>query len=365
MSPGLLFRVRGRTLTRTLTLVADGVENPHNAMTLMHAANMFCCPCLFRDTKDLAASWPGAPLPSAPFPALTDEAFFDGRNPLVALENASGAQDIYGFRLPGGDTPALVVGNERFGISARVLARASATVQIPMSAKRLDTLNVAAAAGVGLYYVCRGGGGSMMIRRDPGKRRPEIAMIAPTDHIELGSSIRSAAAFGWNRLLLEDTNNVWFGVDRGTRSEGRGAARRGQNSIRLIPVREGWSAGFSEVSVITTAGAGIPLHRADFAQGPRQLVAIPDERDANASDQDWGRLGVPVKSVRLELPGGCRPYHYRLIASIVLAEVARQVGRRPDERGRAPQGEPVYGRTLRLLDKSQGETVSHAELLAY
>jgi hypothetical protein len=205
----------------------------------------------------------------------------------------------------------------------------------------------------------------MMVRRDPGKRRPEIAMMAPTDHVELGSSIRSAAAFGWSRLLLEDTNDVWFGVDRGTRSEGRGAARRGRNSIRVIPAREGWSTGFSQVSVITTAGAGTPLHRADFAQGPRQLVAIPDESKANAGDQDWGHLGVPVHMVRLELPGGSRPYHYRLIASIALAEVARQVGRRPDDHGRAPRSEPIYGRTLRLLDKTQGETVAHAELLAY
>ncbi|MBI2920540.1 MAG: hypothetical protein HYY18_05600 [Planctomycetes bacterium] len=342
--------------------MADGVENPHNALTLLHAAKLFACPCLFRDTKGLASAWSGAALDAQPLPVLPDEISLDEWNPLVALENSPGARDIYGYRLPAGETPALVVGNERFGISARVLARAQQTVQIPMHSTGLNTINVAAAAGVALYYICRGGGSPTTARRDPGKRRPEVALIAPGDHFELGSSIRSAAAFGWSRLLLEDSNCVWFGVDRATRSEGRGAARRSRNSIRVIPAREGWSAGFSEVCVVTTTGPGVPLHRADLAGGPRQLLAIPDESDSVAAAQDWSRLGAVVKPVHLDLPGGTHPYHYRLIASIVLAEAARQVGRRPHERGPAASPEPIYQRALKLVDAAGGEPVSHEEL---
>ena len=98
-----------------------------------------------------------------------------------------------------------------------------------MSGVTLNTLNVAAATGVALYYLSAGFGGKLQITSHPEKRRPEILFMAAGDHIELGSAIRSAGAFGWNRLFLEDREKIWFGCDRVTRSEGRGAAKRGRN----------------------------------------------------------------------------------------------------------------------------------------
>ena len=54
---------------------------------------------------------------------------------------------------------------------------------------------------------------------------------------------------------MDDRRAVWFGVDRITRSEGRGAARRGRNPIRVIPTQADSAYAFHEVSVITRSDA--------------------------------------------------------------------------------------------------------------
>ena len=89
-------------------------------------------------------------------------------SPLVAFENAAGAADVYGFRLPGAGRAAIVVGNERTGIGQDLLAAATHMVRVPMVSRRINTINVAAAAAVALYYLTRGGGGS----RGTGQRDP-------------------------------------------------------------------------------------------------------------------------------------------------------------------------------------------------
>ena len=55
------------------------------------------------------------------------------------------------------------------------------------------------------------GGGKLHARADPHRSRPELLLLGAGDHVELGSTIRSAAAFGWNRALVEDRAGVWFG----------------------------------------------------------------------------------------------------------------------------------------------------------
>jgi hypothetical protein len=40
-----------------ITLVGDGIENPRNAQTMLHAAAMFNSPCLFRDRCGLTHDW--------------------------------------------------------------------------------------------------------------------------------------------------------------------------------------------------------------------------------------------------------------------------------------------------------------------
>src|SRR5207249_2924827 len=150
---------------------------------------------------------------------------------------------------------------------------------------------------------------------------------------------RSAGAFGWERVLLEDRMGVWFGAGRSVKAEGRAAARRHRNPIHLIPTTTDSHYAFAEVCIITsrpTTGSTL-IHRANLAGGPKQLLVIADESGVDsggvadaggAGGGEWHRLGRDVRFLHLDLPREEFVYHYRLIASIALAEVARQVGRK-------------------------------------
>lgn len=124
--------------------------------------------------------------------------------------------------------------------------------------------------------------------------------------------------------------SAWFAADRVTRSLGRGAARRARNPIHVLPVRG--DEFFDEVCVVSARGDGVPLQRADLARGPRQLVVIPDETSGDSDERDLAHLGRHVRRVHLEIEHGVRR-PFRSVASIALAEIARQVGswRRPIE----------------------------------
>ena len=111
---------------------------------------------------------------------------------------------------------------------------------------------------------------------------------------------------------------------------------------------------------------GTPLRRANLARGPQQLVVIPDESKVKVKEEDWQRLGKAIRYVRIDLPGQVPVYHYRLIASIALAEVSRQVGRRRRPApGRPRRHEPLYDRSLKLLTEDRGETVYLEDLMGY
>lgn len=321
------------------TLVLDGVENPGNVAALAEAAGLFGWRCTRRGGADL-----GVPLPEVTLDELA------GSSPLVALENAPGADDVYGFRFPPGPRPALVVGNERKGISREILDRADRVVQIPLPSRQINTINVAAAAAVALHYLARGGGGRLHTRADPERLRPELLLVAPTDEIELGSAIRSAAAFGWSTLHLEDRRGVWFGTDRVTRSLGRGAARRGRNSIRVVPTSPDRSFDFEQAVIVTAGSAAEPLHRVDLARGPRQLLVVADEQAVDLAVEELGRFASSVRMAGLDLAG--IGHRFRLVASIALAEAARQVGGSSGRRGYGRSRPISYDHTLEVQDMS-------------
>lgn len=239
--------------------------------------------------------------------------------PILAIENACGAEELFKYRPPPGPL-AVVVGNERKGVSRRVLRLADRVLRIPIASTQINTVNVAAAAAIALFHLsrCRGG----RVGASGGLGRPDVLLTGVGDAIELGSAVRSAACFGWRRVFIDDRHATWFATDRVTRSMGRGAARSGRNPIRVLPVREDHA--FDEVCVVCADGEGEPLSRVDLARGPRQLVVIPD---GNGFHEDSAaRLGRRVRWVYLDTePRSLRPF--RLTASIVLGEIARQVGR--------------------------------------
>src|SRR5262249_27329868 len=246
---------------------------------------------------------------------------------IIAFDNLPGARDIYGFRA--GQNFAVLVGNERRGLSHELASVATDRVQVPMISRRINCLNVAAASAVALYYLCAPPVGPMATRKDPRGRRPELLLLGAGDHFELGSTIRSAAAPGWERAFIEDPHRIWFGCDRGIRAEGRAAARRARNEILLVPCPAGCVYNYSQVVVVTHQKIGAPLHRTNFAGGPNQLVIIPDGSRIDVTAYDWSRFGTDIKFAHLSLPTLEFQYHYRLVATIALAEVSRQVGRPP------------------------------------
>jgi len=347
-------------MSSSVTLVGDAIENPANALTMMHAAAMFGAECRFRDTKGLA-----------------DAELFAGRGlrviaggevralhpRIVACDNLPGAADVYGFNA--GPEFALLVGNERRGLSYEFATLATHRVQVPMHSRRIDCLNVAAASAVALYYLRGARAGPMATRSEPGSCRPDLLLSEPADHFELGSTIRSAAGLGWQRAFVEDTHNVWFGCDRAVRSEGRAAARRGKNEILLVRCPAQASYAYPKVTVITHRQVGAPVDRVNLAGGPSQLVVIPDESRGEFAPGDWARLGRKVEFAHLRLPTAEFNYHYRLVATIALAEISRQVGRRPAVK--APRGPrlPIYDHALKQLATVAGEMVPFEELLDY
>jgi hypothetical protein len=352
-----------RLMSTAITLVGDSIENSGNALTMIHAAKMFDVGCCFRDTKGLRDSPILLDGVDGHFPAVTEHEVLLMHRRIIAFDNLKGARDVYGFR-PGTNF-AIVVGNERRGLTHTIRKLATDAVEIPMMSRKINTLNVAAASAVALHYLGNVTVGPMRQRSHPEKRRPELLLLGGMNHIELGSAIRSATAFGWRRAFVEDRKGIWFGSDRVTRSEGRAAARRGRNSIRLVPCSAEVSHKFPEVIVITATSAGKPLQRLNLARGVRQLIAIPDESGVNINDEDWSRLGRKIEFAHLDLPVIDFDYHYRLIATIAMAEISRQVGRRRPGARKPRRWEPVYDRALGLLSDTAGEDVWLEDLLDY
>jgi hypothetical protein len=105
------------------------------------------------------------------------------------------------------------------------------------------------------------------------------------------------------------------------------------------------------------------LNRANLAMGPNHLVVIPDEPECAA--ENWSRFGRDVSFAHLQLPAKEFPYHYRLVASIALAEISRQVGRRPTVKAAPVARPPIYDHALEQLAEAAGENISWEELLSF
>lgn len=293
----------GNALATAPILIGDHIENPGNAECLQATAALF--------------GWEFGLVTGSESPAALARTGL----PIIAIENAIGAEDLFRFRPPDGPV-AVVVGNERKGISRSLLRRADHVVQIPVASATINTINVAAAAAIALYCLSRGRSARVATRASR-TSRPEVVLAGAIDAIELGSAVRTAACLGWTQLFVSDRGSTWFAADRVTRSLGRGAARRARNPIHVLPLRG--DQPFDDVCVISTRGGEAPLQRADLARGPRQLVVIADPAAGERPERDLARLGRQVRRVHLEIePGGRQPF--RSIASIALAEIARQVG---------------------------------------
>lgn len=337
--------------SRKITLVGDCIENSFNVEAMIHAAEMFGMECVFCNPIDDQCS------------SISSEDVKQNYSPVLALDNWKNAHVLYGYELPSNASAAVIAGNERRGISREMTDVATHAISIPMISRQLNCINVAAAGAVALYYLSHGLRGRMQIRSEPQKKRPEIVIVGGENHAELGSAIRSTAAFGWNRAFIEDRSSVWFGCDRVTKSEGRAAARRGRNQIRLIPCKRKHQYYFREAVIITTKDLGVALPKADLCRGAKQAIVIADESNINVESEDWTGVAEKVSFAQIETKVKDVPYHFRHLSSIALAEVSRQVGQKalwkPTKQG------PLYESSLKLLSDEVGEEVSLEDLAEY
>jgi tRNA G18 (ribose-2'-O)-methylase SpoU len=350
------------SVTARARLVGDGLENPANARALMDAAAMFGVPCVFRDTRGLLDRWSPRDGDDA-LPTVATAELLSQLLPIIAVENSPGAEPLFGSALPAG-TPSIVVGNERHGIRGDVLRSAARCLEIPMPGRGMNTLNVASAAAVALYYLIGPHRHPMRQAARPQERRPAVLLVGPRDHVEAGSALRSAAAFGWRTIGLDDRHHVWFGVPRAMVAEGRAASRAHRNAIRVMAMRTEASRGFRRVVVVGTRFDGPPLHRVELAGGRDTLIVIPDgEQD---DPLGWGYLGSRVDLARIDTPVDRDPSRYRLTASIVLAEASRQIGHRPAGRPPLPERKAVtYESALETVAVAAADVVAPETLRAY
>ena len=76
-----------------VTLVGDGIENPANALTMVHAAAMFGATCRFRDTKGLAASSSSLGVGET-FSLISSAEVQSLHSRIIAFDNFPGARDL-------------------------------------------------------------------------------------------------------------------------------------------------------------------------------------------------------------------------------------------------------------------------------
>ena len=164
-------------VNKAVTLVGDSIENLANALVMKHAAAMFGADCRFRDTKGLVQPEIDSAAIGETFPTIEVDQI-PGLHPrVVAFDNLPGAVEVYNYQA--GNNFAVLVGNERRGLSYDCVKLATDKVQVPMLSRRINCLNVAAASAVALYYLCGTRVGRMAVRGEPGNRRPEVLLLGP------------------------------------------------------------------------------------------------------------------------------------------------------------------------------------------
>lgn len=306
-------------------LFAENIEREWNVPILQSAAAMFDTTCRF-----IGATCPkGAVLePSDARGAAASEGIggilLASCDLVLACETTRRAKNVFDF-VPHARKTAPIVGNEIKGLEKATLRSADQVVSIPMPGIGMESLNVGVAAAVALWALTRSKG-SHESRTARGKGGlPDVLFVAPDDPSEIGSVFRSAWAFGWKRAFLDDPHEVWFGRDRSIATQGRAAARRFKNPLAILPYRNLGAKAYEVAYVLTYDRSVTPFSRMTVAEERDAVLVIPAAHaQTSEAVQAAERAARKTMLFQLDCPGDASLAHYRLAASIVLAEVANQ-----------------------------------------
>ncbi len=262
-----------------LTLIGVDIENECNIPLLTNAAAMFgadrafACGDLPQERCVVGAE------------AVQLDSLLGKHAHILAIETGKRATDIFDFPAPRGGSTAILVGNELNGMSSGILKRADHVLSIPMYSGGLTSINVAAAAATALY----------LIEKDPARNRlgnpsfrpreTDLLIVSPGEPSELGSLLRSAAAFGWRRVYLSDEKKDWFTDDRSTVLAGRTAARRDTNPLAVLPAGELDISRYDLVLSCDGQKTGTPLSGFKHGGQFKKVLIIYGATDAHAAGQ--------------------------------------------------------------------------------
>jgi tRNA(Leu) C34 or U34 (ribose-2'-O)-methylase TrmL len=296
-----------------LTLVACDIEGNWNLPLLKSAAELSRAPLVYArsgEHRNLAAQ-------SVPFEELATRF-----RTVLACETGTGARDVFEFPSPRVQT-AVVVGNEETGIARSVLRRCSSVVTIPMFSRRFSSVNVGVASAIVLYVLSRD-----LARRGATSRRGvksnlDLLIRAPADPAECGSLLRSAAAFGWKRVFLEDPERSWFSDTRDVVALSRAAARREINPIVVLKPERVQVRQYDRAILCSGNRTGTPLSRYRLKDSRSTLLIY----GACSIPQDLA--GIPTDEVYVDFDNPGAGMFFRHEGSVLLAVLARQLRGRP------------------------------------
>lgn len=297
-----------------LTLVGLDTEGEWNLPLLANAADMSAAALLFATSTIHSGETAGADHVEN----AIDELF--GRfDHVLACESTPQSRAIYDYVAPRGHL-AVIVGNERRGIPARILKKAAQVVSIPMFGRGMSSVNVAAAAAIVLFA----------LERDIGRRRLRISalshadvdllVLGPPDPSELGSLLRSAWAFGWQRIFLADRCGVWFTKDRPTVLAGRAAARCEVNRLVVSPDEQLNPEEYDQIVVCGSARRGTPLSRFTLPNRGKVLLVHGDDDPPFGVTESTERVYVDYTAAAVEP-------RFRHAGSILLSLISQQLRR--------------------------------------
>jgi tRNA G18 (ribose-2'-O)-methylase SpoU len=297
-----------------LTLVGLDIEGEWNIPLLRNAAALSGASLVFARGRDLTET----PHTTAEPVGWIDEVL--GQYDCVfACEATEQSRSVYECPAPRGHL-GLIVGNERTGVPHDILKRVSQVVSIPMFGQGMSSVNVAVAAAIVLYVTERDLARKRLRTSTLSHRDVDVLLVGPPNPSEIGSLLRSAWAFGWQRLFLSDPHGVWFTKDRETVLASRAAARGEVNRIVVRPWEQLNLRDYEQVVVCSGSRNGTPLSRFTLPDRGTMLLVYGDDELPLSTRNSCERIYVDHRAAAVN---SC----YRHSGSILLTMIAQRLRR--------------------------------------